>query len=60
MEDYTCLTCGHEFPSHESLDEAACPRCGSRLLRRNPWLLGTHQAEDLTSEDYRQRVRVTT
>jgi len=59
MEEYRCLECGHTFPSHEPLGVAICPRCGSARLERNPWLLGT-AACDLTPEDYRERVRVTT
>ena len=60
MEEYRCLACGHIFPSHEPLGIAVCPRCGGARLERNPWLLGTAEARDLTSDDYRERVRVTT
>ncbi len=60
MEEYKCLVCGHEFPSREPVGAAACPRCGSGDLIPNPWLLGSPSAEDLTAEDYRERVRVTT
>ncbi|MSQ24989.1 MAG: hypothetical protein EXR49_01745 [Dehalococcoidia bacterium] len=59
-EEIVCLNCGHSFPSEESLAEARCPRCDSELLSRNPWLLGSCEAEGLTAEDYRERVRVST
>lgn len=60
MEEYVCLNCGHDFPGDAPLAEARCPRCDSALLSRNPWLLGTGEAEGLTAEDYRERVRVST
>ncbi len=60
MEEYRCLDCGHEFPSREPTGEAACPRCGGRDLIDNPWLLGSPDAAGLTSDDYREHVRVTT
>ncbi len=59
-EEYQCLECGHGFPSRVSLLEERCPRCGGGRLARNPWLLGTPDAEGLTAEDYRERVKVTT
>ena len=58
-EEYQCRACGHEFPSHLPMDEERCPRCEGRTLLRNPWLLGTDQA-DLSPEEYRHRVKVTT
>lgn len=59
-EEYLCLDCRHVFPSHKQAAEETCPRCGSCKLFRNPWLLGTSQAEGLTPDDYRERVEVTT
>ncbi|MEE9284945.1 MAG: FmdB family zinc ribbon protein [Dehalococcoidia bacterium] len=59
-EEYQCVDCGHRFPSASPMADERCPRCGGARLERNPWLLGTAEADGLTAEDYRERVEVTT
>lgn len=52
--EFTCKQCGHSFdklPGTEEKD-VRCPRCGSEQLERNPYLLGTPDAADLTLDDY--------
>ncbi len=58
--EYRCLECGHTFPSRLPLAEEACPRCASRALESNPWLLRTAEAAGLSPEDYRSLVEVGT
>lgn len=51
--EYKCLHCEHDFNKGPWMDkEIRCPRCGSRLVEANPYLLGTGSAEGLTPEDY--------
>ena len=56
--EYKCTQCGHDFNPLPVLngdresEDLHCPRCNSKLLERNPYLLGTPDAEGLTPEDY--------
>ena len=51
--EYTCLSCGHQFPWFPSDGPAAtCPRCGGAELERNLWLLSRTGTEGLSEEDH--------
>ena len=51
--EYKCKACGHTFDVRKADGEEVvrCPRCGSELVERNPYLFGSPDAE-LTPEDY--------
>ncbi len=51
--EYSCLACDHRFPWYPADGPTpACPRCGSGLVERNPWLLYQGDVEGLSDEDH--------
>ncbi len=58
VEEYSCLDCGHTFPSHTPVVEECCPRCLGPRLETNPWLLRTPSAMGLSQGDYEALVEV--
>jgi len=50
--EYICLDCGHDFPLPPVDGEVRCPRCSSRDVGHNQWLLGTPDCEGLAPEDH--------
>ncbi len=51
--EFKCKQCEHDFNKSPWMgEEIKCPRCGSKDLETNPYLLGSDSAEGLTPEDY--------